>query len=185
MISKPPVAPGDAEKTGQLDPENSFDDVLVRIKTSYRNPYVGRIQQAVLKDGPQTFKVATLLEIINPRSSETHHYDLKIDYINRRKNGWFNKPERSIRLSGEDSDEIEKLHRFISAHLADTLAADPGELHLIRSEDYQQLEELVSCLPNLPKSDKFGLIKEVLKGLLKNPPDLRDTIVTRSHKEAA
>lgn len=57
----------------------------------------------------------------------------------------------SIRLEGQEPDEIEKLYRFLGASLKDKFGEETGELHLIRGEDYAKLEELVKVLPNPAK----------------------------------
>jgi hypothetical protein len=101
--------------SSSLPPDQSLDDVTVRIKNTYSNPNVRTITQVVLKDGPRAFRIATLLELVNPNTAEFHHYSLKIDHIDRTKAGWFAKPAKSIRLEGKEPDEIEKLYRFLHA----------------------------------------------------------------------
>lgn len=150
---------------GQLPPENSLDDVTVRIKQTYSNPNVRSITQCVLKEGPRAFKIATLLEVVNPATGEFHHYSLKLDHIDRNKSGWFAKPDKSARLEGKDPDEIEKLFRFLSAIYGQKLTGQAGELHLIRGEDYKQLEGLLNILPNLASPDKLQLAKNLLAQL--------------------
>jgi len=103
--------------------------------------------------------------LINPTTHEFHHYSLKLDQIDRTKQGWFSKPEKSIRLDGKDPDEIEKLYRFLAASLRDQFKNETGELHLIRGEDYAKLEELMKALPNLANSDKLQLVKNILAQL--------------------
>src|SRR5580704_14483733 len=147
---------------GTLPPDQTLDDVIVRIRKSYSNPNVRTITQVVLKEGPRAFRIATLLELIDSTTNDFHHYSLKIDQIDRTKQGWFSKPEKSIRLDGKDPDEIEKLYRFLSASLRDQFKNESGELHLIRGEDYAKLEALIRALPNLANSDKLQLIKNVL-----------------------
>ena len=71
-----------------LPPDTTLDDVKIRIREAYSNPNVGKISQVVLKDGPQTFRIATLLEIVNPKTGTLHHYSLKIDHIVRKKKSW-------------------------------------------------------------------------------------------------
>ena len=56
-----------------LPADATLDDVQVRIREAYSNPNVGNISQVVLKDGPQTFRIATLLEIINRDETESFH----------------------------------------------------------------------------------------------------------------
>ena len=150
---------------GSLPPDQTLDDVIVRIRKSYSNPNVRTITQVVLKEGPRAFRLATLLELINPATNDFHHYSLKIDQIDRTKQGWFSKPEKSVRLDGKDPDEIEKLYRFLGASLRDQFKNESGELHLIRGEDYAQLEELLKALRNLANSDKLQLVKNVLAQL--------------------
>jgi hypothetical protein len=150
---------------GSLPPDQTLDDIVVRIKKSYTNPNVRTITQIVLKDGPRAFRIATLMELINPANNEFHHYQLKIDQIDRSKKGWFSKPEKSVRLEGEDPDEIEKLYRFLGASLSNQFKDETGELHLIRGEDYAKLEAVIRALPNLANSDKLQLVKNVLAQL--------------------
>jgi hypothetical protein len=149
-----------------LPPDTTLDDVKVRIREAYSNPNVGKISQVVLKDGPQTFRIATLIEIVNPKTDEFHHYSLKIDHIIRKKKaGWFTKPERSVRLEGESPDEIDRLYTFLHALKQGGFADEKGDLHLIRSEDYTRLESLLEALPNLPGSDKIQLIRTIFDQL--------------------
>jgi hypothetical protein len=150
---------------GSLPADHTLDQVIVRIRNSYSNPNVRTITQVVLKEGPRAFRVATLLELINPTTKQFHHYSLKIDQIDRTKHGWFSKSEKSIRLDGKDPDEIEKLYRFLDASLKDQFKNQAGELHLIRGADYARLEELVKVLPNLANNDKLQLVKNVLSRL--------------------
>lgn len=72
-----------------LSPDQSLGEVKLRIRESIRNPNVGQIYQAVLKEGPRTFRLATLLEIVDGKSSQFHHFSLKIDSIDRKNSGWF------------------------------------------------------------------------------------------------
>ena len=151
--------------SGKLSPENSLDDVKIRIKKTYSNPNVRTITQAVLKDGPRAFKIATLLEVINPQSGEFHHYSLKIDHIDKTKAGWFAKPEKSVRLEGKEPDEIEKLYLFLHAAYNDEFEDKSGELHLISSTDYAKLENLLNAIPNIADTDKLHLIGTLLSQL--------------------
>jgi hypothetical protein len=146
-----------------LPPDATLDDVKVRIRAAYSNPNVGTISQVVLKDGPKAFRIATLLEIINPQTREFHHYSLKIDHIDRKKTaGWFADPDRSVRLEGDSPDEIDRLYVFLHALKQGSLADTKGDLHVIRSQDYARLESLLGVLPNLAVSDKIQLIRTVL-----------------------
>jgi len=151
-----------------LPPESSLDDVKVRIHEAYRNPSVGRIEQVVLKEGPRAFRLATLLEILDS-SGQPHHYSLKIDSIEKRKAGWFHKPEKSVRLDGQDPDEIERLVRFLQAHLEGKLTESSGELHILRSEDYAKLEAFIDQLPSWGSPDLVELVKLIMPRIEESP----------------
>jgi hypothetical protein len=107
------------------------------------------------------------MEIVDPKTDAPHHFSLKIDSIDKRKAGWFHKPEKSVRLDGQEPNEIERLCRFLQAHLEDKLPESPGELHIIRSEDYEKLEGLLEQLPRLASRDMVELLKVIL-------PTIRD-----------
>lgn len=154
--------------SGQLPPENTIDDVKIRIQESYKNPNVRKVSQAVLKDGPRAFKIASLMEIINPKTNEFHHYSLKIDHIDRTKAGWFHKSEKSVRLEGEEPDEIEKLFNFLGAAYQGEFNDVSGEMHLISHEDYAKLENLVDAIPNIADTDKIHLVGALVSQLDEN-----------------
>lgn len=147
---------------GGLPPESSLDDVKVRIREAYTNPNVGKIEQVVLREGPRAFRLATLIEIMDPSTGVPHHYSLKIDSIDRRKAGWFHKPEKSVRLEGDNPDEIERLCRFLQAHLEGNLSESSGELHVLRSEDYRKLEAVVEQIPKWASPDLVELLKRII-----------------------
>jgi len=150
---------------GMLEPENTIDDVKIRIQQSYKNSNVGKISQAILKEGPKAFKIATLMEIKNPNTNEFHHHSLKIDHIDKTKKGWFHKPERSVRLEGKTPDEIEKLYKFLHVIYQNGLGDETGELHLITSSDYAKLENIIETIPNIADTDKLNLVGNLLSHL--------------------
>lgn len=151
--------------SGTLPPENTIDDVKIRIQESYKNPNVRRVTQVVLKEGPRAFKIASLMEIINPKTKAFHHYSLKIDHIDKTKAGWFYKPERSVRLEGKEPDEIEKLVKFLAAAYTEEFGKASGEMHLISSDDYAKLENLVAAIPNIADTDKIHLVGTLISQL--------------------
>jgi len=150
---------------GTLPPENTLDDVKVKIRKSYKSANVRTITQAVLKEGPKAFRIATLLEIINPQTKEFHHYSLKIDHINKLKAGWFAKPERSVRLEGTEPDEIRQLQQFLNAAYEHKFDNKTGELHLISGKDYEKLENILDVIPNIADTDKLQLVGNILSQL--------------------
>lgn len=145
-----------------LSPEATFEDVKVRIRQSIRNPNVGKVEQVALREGPRAFRLATLFEILDPSVGEPHHYVLRIDSIDRKKDGWFHKPEKSVALEGRDPDEIDRLFQFLRAHVEGKLAEATGDLHIIRSSDYDKLENLLDLVPKLASPDMIELVKLIV-----------------------
>jgi len=89
-----------------LPPEKTIGDVKVKIRESVNNPNVGKIKQVELKSGPRTYRIATLVEIIDPQKNKVHHYSLKIDSVDKIKSGWFYKEKKSVRIEGQIPNEI-------------------------------------------------------------------------------
>lgn len=167
------------EKTCRLPPETSFDEVKVRIQQSLRNPNVGFIKQAVLKDGPRTYRLASLFEIKNPTTNEFHHYSLKIDSLDhKKKEGWFAKVDKSVTIdgSGDDGGELAKLYAFLCAVYEEKLPNKTGQVHIIDAKDYVKLEKILEALPDLAATDKLELIKSILNKMDESPDYTSDFV---------
>jgi hypothetical protein len=162
-----------ADRTGHLPADTSFADVQLRIRDSYTNPNVGKILQVVLKDGPRVFKIATIFEIVDPSTRLFHHYYLRLDHIEKKKNGWFAKPESSVRL---ESEEVVHLHAFLHSLADGKLAGRTGNLHIIGSEDYEKLAGVVAMLDRLPAHDRLELATAILSRFQGPGPDLDQLI---------
>ena len=145
-----------------LPSDSTLDDVKVRIRESVKNPNIGKTEQVVLKEGPRSFRLATVFEILDPEAGELHHYSLRIDSINRKKEGWFYKPEKSIWLDGQEPDEIERLFKFLKAHMEGKLTNAKGDLHIISSNEYEKLENLIDLIPNLASPDMVEIVKLII-----------------------
>jgi hypothetical protein len=100
--------------------ETTVKDVIVRIESKLaQNPNLRDKISAVLKNRPKAYRVATLYEIINPATSEHHHWCLKITSIDRSKAAatptscWPNRPlgsgPRGRRFESSRPDQSAKL----------------------------------------------------------------------------
>jgi hypothetical protein len=146
--------------------ETAIEDVLVKIRETFKNPHIGKITQVPLKDGPRTYRLATLVQILDPETKTHHHFSLRLDTINHIKaKGWFSKPEASIHLEGGEKDEIVTLYKFLKATLEAHLTDLSGEVHIIGMEQYSQLQRFLEELPKLPSLDKMEIIKAILSQL--------------------
>src|SRR5687768_518106 len=105
----------DPEKIG--DYSLTLNQVITKSKELdiAKNPDLKGVQECVLKDGPQAFKVATYWTIRDRHSGQAHHQCLKLETFKRTKaRGWERKLENSISLDNEDDDEVQKLFDFLA-----------------------------------------------------------------------
>lgn len=168
-----------------LPANTSLEDVKLRIKETYSNPNVGRVEQVWLKEGPRVFRVATLLEILDPKVGKRHHYSLKLDTLNRTtKVGWFSKAEQSIRIEGKpEDDEIERLFSFLAAHREGIFDGKTGNLRIVSSEQYYQLEKFLTVLPNFASIDRLNIVKTILSQFDSNISNVQDFLSAFQYSE--
>lgn len=148
-----------------LPPENTLEDVKVRITQTNKNPNIGKVSQAVLKDGPRAFKIATLFEIRDSAKDEFHHYSLRIDHITRNKEGWHARPDRIINLDDSKDKEVHGLYMFLAAVFGDELGDQTGEVHVVPDAQYARIENLASALPEIADDDKLTLLKQLITNI--------------------
>jgi Domain of unknown function (DUF4263) len=157
--------------------DTSVEDVLVKIHETFKNPNVGKITQVQLKDGPRIHRLATLMEILDPETKALHHYSLRLDTIDRTKaKGWFSKPVASIRLEGGEHDEIATLYKFLKVALEGQLSTLSGDVHIIGTEQYNQLQRFLEELPKLPSVDKLEIVKTLLGQLDGSPGEINEYV---------
>ena len=54
----------------------SIEDIKVHIIRTSGNPHIGKTHQVTLKNGPRTFRIATIFEILDPVTGGVHHLSL-------------------------------------------------------------------------------------------------------------
>jgi len=143
----------------------SPEEIKVIIRNFIQKDNIGPIHQVTLKEGPRTYKFATVMEIIDPSTNDTHHYTLRIDSVDRLKAGWFGKPDKSVSLSSENENEIARLKDFLVAELGGKLKSNEDELHIINREEFTKLQNLLDYLPDLTSSDQLQLVKTILHNI--------------------
>jgi hypothetical protein len=148
-----------------LPPETTIEDVKVKINQTNTNPNVGKVTNAVLKDGPQAYKIATLFEILDGTTKKFHHYSLRLDQIKRNKSGWHATAGRSVSLEDTKDKEVNALYMFLAAVYGDELRDQKGRVRLISSSDYKQFEHLKSFVPNIGDEEKLELLRQILTNI--------------------
>ncbi|VFQ46875.1 Shedu anti-phage system protein SduA domain-containing protein [Desulfoluna butyratoxydans] len=161
---------------GTLGPENTLEDVKVKIKKAYNTGNVGLIKQVVLKEGPRAFRIATLLEILNDKTKKIHHFSLKIDQIDKSKKGWSYQFEKSVRLDGNNPDEIKRLYNFLDAEFKNKFGENLGELHLINSNDFDKLSNVLDATKKIKNKDKFSLLGSLVSHIETNKTNISEFV---------
>ena len=146
-------------------PDLSVEDIKIKIQQTSKNPNIGKTHQVTLKDGPKAFRIATIFEILNPKTNELHHLSLQLDSYDKTKAAWRSKPDKNIRLDGKDPNEIKILSDFLNAILSEHYTDTAGEFRVVTSAQYELAESLAGLLPKLPGSRKLELTKQLLQSL--------------------
>ena len=146
-------------------PDLSIEDIKVRITQTSGNPNIGKTHQVTLKNGPRTFRIATIFEILEPVKGGLHHLSLHLDSYDKTKAGWRAKPEKRIRLEGKEPDEIEILSVFLTNALSETYPERSGEFRIVPEKQFQLANALTESLPKLKGQEKLMLVKQVLQSL--------------------
>jgi hypothetical protein len=146
-------------------PDLSVEEIKVKIQQTSKNPNIGKTHQVILKNGPRTFRIATIFEIMNPATNELHHLSLQLDSFDKTKDAWRTKPEKKIRIEGKDPNEIKILSNFLSTALSEHYPNATGEFRVVTPAQYKLVENLAGLLPKLPGPKKIELTKQLLQSL--------------------
>jgi len=143
----------------------SVEEIKIKIQQTSNNPNIGKTHQVTLKNGPRTFRIATIFEILNPKTNKLHHLSLQLNSFDKTKAAWKLKPEKNIRIDGKDPNEIKILSDFLSAALSEHYPDSTGEFRVVTSAQYEMVENLTDLLPKLPGPKKLELTKQLLQSL--------------------
>jgi hypothetical protein len=146
-------------------PDLSIEEIKIKIKQTSTNPNIGKTHQVTLKGGPRAFRIATIFEILDPKTNELHHLSLKLNSFNKTKVAWKSKPEKDINIDGKDPNEIKILSDFLSAVLSEHYPDSTGTFRVVKSAQYELVKNLAGLLPKLPGPRKLELTKQLLQSL--------------------
>lgn len=146
------------------------DEFLQLIQAnSPQNPQIASTQRAVIKSGPRTYKVASVIQIQNPATGDIRHKELRLNSFPFRVDRGidFSAKERLAHWSCAD-EEIEQLRIFLNNFEdADT----PGKHVVVRSQHDESFSALLETLghENINTEQLMGLIS----ALAERSKDLR------------
>jgi Domain of unknown function (DUF4263) len=168
-----------------LPPEASLEDVLLRIRETNTNPNIGKTTQVVLKQGPQAYKVATLFEILKSDSKALHHYSLRLEHFRRKKDGWHSDAGRIVSLEDTEPREVEKLYKMLAAAYGGELSGKTGDVHVVSSDAYANIEALLESLPNIGTAKKLSVLEHALRHLSEGETQIDDLVTVFQSSKAA
>ena len=141
---------------------------------SPKNPNIDVIQRTVIKPGPQSYKMASVLKIKNPTTGEINHSQLHLNTFQYRADGGidFSKKERKAQWSCEDQ-EIERLQVFLNSYQD---VSTPGSHTVVKGRPSQAFDKLLQAIGDeeLDTSKLLGLIATLARRSkdLRNLPEL-------------
>jgi hypothetical protein len=122
------------------------------------NPRIQIIQRVVIKSGPQTYKVASILQIQDPETGEIRHKQLHVNSFPFRVGSGvdFSEKNRLNRWTCEDG-EIEQLRIFLENY---DKASIPGEHAVIRGRPVPGLEDILAAIKDqdIDSTQLVGLV---------------------------
>lgn len=166
---------GNKEQEVTYPPEYTLEDIFVAIKKTQGNRNIGKTYRCVLKEGPRTYKVAVILEILRTNGS-LHHYSLKLQSITANKKGWFMDEEKSIRLEGKSTSnhgEIAALVNFLQTVTEGQLPDEEGKYHVIRAGVEQGIGKLLDMVGDEPHK-MVGFLTGLLNSIKDAPIGLEE-----------
>jgi hypothetical protein len=156
------------KKPGVIHP----DDLLVRLRETWRNANVGKVADAVLKAGPRTWKFAALLEIIDSNSKQRHHYELRIQTLTTRGGVVAGDDKRAVSLVTAPGDEVGKLVRFIRSVIEGDLPE--GDFHVLPDADFQKLDGVRKALGGISTPERAKVVAALLGDLADHGAGIED-----------
>lgn len=125
------------------------------------------VKHAVIKGGPQSYKVASLMEFADATSGESAHHELRLNSYAYRAGKGFDFEGRPVRWTCRDG-EIERLRIFLETYQGVTA---PGSHKVVPADVADRIEPFLNSLANVDLSTPQLL--EIVAALAARASDLR------------
>lgn len=149
-----------------LDGDEELEALLVKTRESIRNANVGRVHEAVLKNGPRAFRVASVFEILDPSTGGVHHHVLRITNFRKANDGWYFKEKRWVDLvDKEGEDEIGRLTALLGGIRAARLPEAAGDFVFIDAARATSLGEIEAAIEGQDDPTRVEWVARLLNQL--------------------
>ncbi|MEO1036989.1 MAG: Shedu anti-phage system protein SduA domain-containing protein [Pseudomonadota bacterium] len=146
-----------------LPPDTPYEEVLIRLKEARESSHIRQIAEVTLRHGPQTYKTASLMEVMNKRTGETHHHVLILEQFKHTSRiGWQYESSHKITLDDRDGQQIHDLFALLNAHYAGELQGNVGNVRVLSADSYAKYEAVLQSIPDLESTEKLDLIRLLL-----------------------
>ncbi len=125
-------------------------------------PDLEKVSSVVLCEGPRSKKEAIYLVVRSRHTGEIKHDSITIKSFGRKSGELYEKPEHSVTLSSEKTDEIRKLVDFTLASRSGSVPNESGDFVVIGTSDGVSKDSLVRFLSDLSASGKIEVLADVL-----------------------
>ncbi len=143
------------------DYELPFEAILTQVRNTdiQANPNIHRVVSCILREGPRSYRCATVFFIRDSHTGEIHHHELRIENYQRTKShGWELSEKRSVGLNNDESDEIKALYDFLGSY---TLLQNDGDYVVINGKDLQD-SRVRSIIKATTEQQQVELLSQML-----------------------
>lgn len=135
------------------------EEVVLKITTyeATQNPDYRLIHNAYLKEGPRSYKVAIMYEVIDRNAKTFHHLVLDIISLQKLKKGWFFTYEHKFTLNSQEG-EIDALYKFLSLFHHGGAPVTAGTFYTVTDDEIAKMKPLVE-----------DNVQDMVQAVLENP----------------
>ncbi len=127
-----------------------------------RKPDLDRVNSVTLSEGPRSKKEAIYIIVKSRNTGEVKFDSISIKSYQKSGGRLVEKPEHSLTLSSEKTDEIQTLIDFAVAARSGTIPNESGDFVVVGAPDAISKKALVSFLSDLSASGKIDTLADVL-----------------------
>lgn len=145
-------------------------------------PDLREVRSTVLYDGQRSRKETSYWVIRNRHTGEYHHDQITVKTFRKTRGALEQLPEKSITLSGDGEDEIQKLVDFIRANRQGAIPSEDGDFLVINAPTDQASRDLLQrMLGDLSATGKVEVLLDVLESTTQNPELLSVLLERAAH----
>ena len=150
--------------------EDCSEDGIIEVRShkidQSKKPDLDRVDSVTLSEGPRSKKEARYTIIVDRHTGEIHHDSVSIKSYKLKNGEYIDKPEKSVTLSNEKTDEIQTLIDFILAARSQKIPDKSGKYLILEApNNATDHQSLVRFLNDLSGAGKIDVLADVLNSI--------------------